>query len=325
MPSSLGLSEDIVTEACRIAASLEFPENCSLEELSQKLSVVLDKSDDLSPCVEYIVKALCKLKSDRLKSTGVTVPWNIGTFLKLLFHKLNTVREDLYKTINLIEDFPTSTELFCVASQAVILETKEASSKQTIIAEAFKLLSRHLHFKDMASRLLPQWCEFVSQLQPRDFSFMQVFTFTEGEDTRLVYSFVDSEYEGDLYTKAYLEFKQFLRVKNLAKLCKMFGVVPQGSDSFVVLLRLLMGYQEDYEQLLGYSGESPQASMRVKAVASAKLIKAVIKGRSPWPQKLTPLLQALGTSYKVTPNTERRSGLAETSHMQSRGKSNSGA
>jgi hypothetical protein len=58
---SLSLSEDVVTEACRIAATLEYPPNFDLEALTTRLSEVMNASDDLSPAVEFIIKALCKL------------------------------------------------------------------------------------------------------------------------------------------------------------------------------------------------------------------------------------------------------------------------
>jgi hypothetical protein len=242
-----------------------------------------------------------------------------STILKLLFHKLNSVRADLYKTINLLHDLPHSPELFCVASQAVLMETS-----QVIIAEAFKLLHKHLEYSDLAASLVPRWVEFVSQLQPRDFSFMRVHSFTEGEDPRLVYSFVDSEYEGDLYSKSFLEYKQFLRIKNLAKLLKMLDLSVTGSGTVPAMLRVLTDKADDLEELCAYSGDSPQAAMRVKALAVSRLTKAISKGLMPWPQKLTPLFQALVTSYKVTARAERRRQVAQKQSLQGSCSSNQG-
>lgn len=235
---------------------------------------------------------------DRIIRTGCSVSIDISQLLPLFFHKLTAVRAAFYNSlVELIGNCSFYIDVFHLVLQGLLFETDEH-----ILSSALVLVRSIAGYTTVQEYFASIWktlSQLISAPEVIDYSFVRVY----GEETspEAAYLFCDYDYPGDVKNKSYIEFKHFLRIKNLCKVHEYIGSdlkVTRHTRGYKYFLGILIGaFDSELTKVFEYSDNDRMLETRVKAAACIRLSKLLRQGKVALPEKITPVIQTLVTSY----------------------------
>ena len=301
-------NEDVITEACHYLARYTLFQD---QELADILIKLINGADSLSSFIKYAIRVL-----DVLFNLNCKLPRNFTKIYGLFVHSLTEVRlSTLSAFMGLVnKSYADPRTVFLYSTQALLLETN-----QNIIKESWKLvkvLLKKYDLRETISERIQDWNRFLVAKEPSDFSF---FVVPEANTpVQEIYSFADNNTEEDIKSPNYLEKKRVERIWRIGKLinsamrCYNIQLDISGIDRFLWIICSNVEEPSVFYEIINSESEGKLENIRIKGLAVYKLVKHCMRHKLDLPDKISPILQAIVTSYKYETHSLLKEKLAKS-------------
>lgn len=297
-------NEDVIAEAFHYLAKYPLAQDQQLVDLIVKL---INASDYLSSYIKYAIKVL-----NILFNLNCTLPPNFTKIYELFTHNLTEVRiSTISAFISLVHKSCIDIEIvFSLATQSLLLETNAIVIKQTWVL--IKILMEKYDINELIDKKVYAWNEFLMSKEPKNYSFFYLPERTSGEE---VYSFADNNTDEDIKSQAYLEKKHIERIWKIGKLISKAKRTIEYKDNIDKFLWVLCYHNKDLNslyQIIYTETEGKIENIRIKSMAVYKVVLLSIENHLDMPEKITPIIQAIVTSYRHETHPLLKKKIAKT-------------